>query len=225
MSVDGRMAMKTISSRSSACVLLCALFAVAGCTASSGGRPAQARSAVGTPSTVTPAPSRPALQANDCSVDALALAYYSGGPGAGNDFGSLVLANTSAEPCTLVGPLRVVGIDARGVADTNGVTGDVKGDLVLTARGGFPPVRSGFPSDLTDAGIALGAAYRDDPTSANGLCTEHQVIPVGWRLTFANGSHRTVANRGKYPSYPSFRSLITCRGRVGVMTRISRAFA
>ncbi len=208
----------------SAWIMVCALIAVAGCTADRTNRPVKARADVETRSPVAAAPSRSPLTASDCSDDALALAYYSGAAATGNDFGTLVLANTQAEPCTLVGPLRIVGVDARGVADTNAVTVEVAGHLILTAHGEFPPVRSGFPSGLNDAGIVLVAEYRDDSTSANGMCTEHQVIPVAWRLTLPNGSHRTVANKGRYPSSPRFGSLITCRGRVGAMTLVSRAF-
>jgi hypothetical protein len=159
----------------------------------------------------------------ECQPHALALSYYGGGPGAGNDVGTVVIANTSGSACTIAGPVRLVGLSAAGRPDTNDISAAVAPNMVLTAHGTFPAVGYGFPAGLTDAALTLIAEYRDDPPGG-GLCTAHEVIPASWRLTFPDGIRRTVTNRGDHPAYPHFGSLITCRGRLGTSTTISRAF-
>jgi hypothetical protein len=63
------------------------------------------------------------------------------------------------------------------------------------------------------ANLLLAAEYRDDPTSPNGLCSEHVVVPAFWRLVFPDGT-MTVANSSYDPGYPNFSSLQTCRGEL-----------
>src|SRR5262245_18542149 len=42
-----------------------------------------------------------------CTAGLLALSYLGGGASAGNDFGTLLVRDTSARPCTLTGPLLI----------------------------------------------------------------------------------------------------------------------
>ena len=202
---------------------VCVMLAAAGCAGCSGS--AATRTIASVPSAAASIRTHVTARAADCSPAALALAYYSGGPGAGNDFGNIVLANTGATACAPRGLVRIVGLDADGSAVTNTVTSRFKESLVLTPYGTFPPIGSGFPSNLTDAAVTLVAEYRDDPRSPDGLCERHRVVPAKWRVTLPNGVRHTVPNRGRYPLYPRFASLITCRGRIRSVASVVRAFS
>ena len=162
------------------------------------------------------------IQPTGCVASGLAVRYYSGDPGAGNDIGSIVLANTTSRPCNLTGPLRVVGLDRVGGPVTNELTLSVQNQLVLTSRGYFPPAGEAFPATLRDAWIRVVAAYRDDPITG-GLCAPHAVIPAIWKVTFPNGAALSVVNKG-VEMVPGFAGLVTCRGRIGTTGQISRAF-
>ena len=58
-----------------------------------------------------------------CAAGQLALSYLGGAGGAGNDFGTLLLRDNSARPCTLSGPLRVTGLGADRPAGHDHPTG------------------------------------------------------------------------------------------------------
>jgi hypothetical protein len=148
-----------------------------------------------------------------CTSGALGLAYLEGGEGDGSDLGTIIITDLGAEACQLSGPITLVGVDAGGQAVTQSVTYPVAAELILTAD--TPPNTAGqssFSGEIT-AALRIGAEYRDDPTSG-GLCTEHQVIPAAWLLTFGNRT-RTVANTSQRGS------LETCRGEIENPTSVT----
>jgi hypothetical protein len=161
-----------------------------------------------------------------CTAGQLALSYLGGGAGAGNDFGSVVVRDDSPRPCTLSGPLRLVGTGKAGRPVTQRVTFPVAGVAELSPAtgpvsqritvGGSP--RSAARGAFVGA-LALQAEYRDGPASVDhGYCEPLWVIPAAWRVTLPDGYALTVANadRTNPPGFGgSSGGLVTCRGELG----------
>jgi hypothetical protein len=151
-----------------------------------------------------------------CSLDGLALDYVGGGGATGNDFGTIRLRDVGASACLLEGPIIVAGIDAAGRVVTQTLSDPVAEGLVLTP--GTPRRRPGqvAPRGETVADLRLIAPYRDDPTSVDGLCLNHEVVPVQWRVALGDRT-KLVRNAGYDRHNPTneFSSLVTCRGRLG----------
>ena len=162
---------------------------------------------------------RPAAR---CTASQLALTYLAGGESAGSDFGTLLIRDVSAWPCTLAGPLRITGLAAGGQPDTTTRVDQVQGSAVLTPDAGPirwrpPGVLAGTrPGELTGS-VQLISEYRDGPADVDrGLCEPRWVVPASWRVTLPGGA-LTVANAatadpaGLVPS----GGFVTCRGRLG----------
>lgn len=164
------------------------------------------------PSSSSPTTSRATVQ---CDPSRLALAYYAGGPAAGNDGATIRIANHTGSNCLLLGPITVAGVDAAQRAVTNMLTYRVQQHLVLTAHAVMPAPGRRSAAGRVTADLRLIAHYRDEPTSPDGLCDHHRVIPDAWHLGFPDGTHRTLRNYGKDPAHPDFTGLVTCRGRLG----------
>ena len=159
-----------------------------------------------------------------CAARQLALTYLGGGPGAGNDFGTILIRDISGRACTLTGPLRITGLNTRGSPDTSSVRLGIAGSDVLSPRAGTitRPANPAaalvgvHPGELTGQ-VELIAEYRDGPPSVNhGLCAPLWVIPATWRVRIPDGI-LSVANRdpvGHDKLVPS-GGLVTCRGRLG----------
>lgn len=157
-----------------------------------------------------------------CGARQLALGYLGGEPGAGNDFGTVLIRDISRRACRLPGPVRLTGLDKAGRPDTGAVRLAMPPVAILSPRA-RPVGRS--PGDrLTGVrpGEAIGqltliAEYRDDPTGADkGICEPHWIVPASWRLTLPSGRSLTVANAdrsnpgGILPS----GGFVTCRGEM-----------
>jgi hypothetical protein len=151
------------------------------------------------------------------------LTYLGGGESAGNDFGTLLIRDTSARPCTLPGPVLVTGLRPAGRPDTRTILAAVQGVAVLTPGAGPvrwrpPGVLSGiWPGELTGI-IPLMSEYRDGPASvARGLCEPLWVVPAMWRVTLPAGGALTVANADSADPARLVRSggFVTCRGHLG----------
>jgi hypothetical protein len=161
-----------------------------------------------------------------CTAGQLALSYLGGGAGAGNDFGSVVVRDDSPRPCTLTGPLRLVGTGKAGRPVTQPVTFPVAGVAVLSPATGPVSQRiivGGSPQSAVHgafvASLALGAEYRDGPPSVDhGYCEPLWVIPAAWRVTLPHGQALTVANADRFNPVGfggSSGGLVTCRGELG----------
>jgi hypothetical protein len=164
-----------------------------------------------------------------CTAAQLALTYFGGEPGAGNDFGMIGIRDISGQPCTLTGPLGVTGLNARGRAVTGTIRPDVAGTAVLSphesqiirGRGGrLAGVRPGeFLGE-----VPLSAEYRDGPSSVdNGYCERLWVVPATWRVVLPDGKALTVANADRSNPSKLVRSggFVTCRGRMGEVQPVS----
>lgn len=151
--------------------------------------------------------------ASACSTGELALNYYGGGAGAGNDFGTILIRDVGSKPCLLRGPIGVVGTDAAGRDVTHRISYPVSPGLVLSSRAPRVPVGVEPPVDEVVGELILSAEYRDGPYPPSYLCVGHYVIPTFWRLSFSSGAV-TVRNASRDPGYPAFSSLRTCKGEL-----------
>jgi hypothetical protein len=146
-----------------------------------------------------------------CRAGQLAIQYLPGGAGAGNDFGTILLRDTSASWCELDGPAAVTGLIG-GHRVTSTLT--VAADLELSPRAVAAIPGQVLPADQLAASLSLTAEYRDDTDGS--LCGPYWVVPTSWRvvldsvaLTVANGRATAQARP------PGAGGLITCRGRFG----------
>jgi hypothetical protein len=97
----------------------------------------------------------------------------------------------------------------------------VTGTIFLTPHAALLPNMQPPPTGEVVADLLMSAEYRDDPSSANGLCTANRVVPAGWRLTLAGGT-RTVRNQSHAAdSQTEFSRLLTCKGQIDTPTPIS----
>jgi hypothetical protein len=145
-----------------------------------------------------------------CSLGQLAFDYRGVQYGTGNAFSDLDVRDIATTPCTLTGPISVVGVDAGGHSVTNPLTLPVAGDLVLTAHAP-PRAVDGSPSEnVVMAWIPIQANVRDGP-DANGSCADHLVTPAKWLVTVAS-AERAVPN-GAGASEPPMSA---CQGRLNV---------
>jgi len=148
--------------------------------------------------------------ASACSVGQLAFDYRGVQYGTGNAFSDLDVRDIAATPCTLTGPISVVGVDAGGHSVTNRLTLPVAADLILTARAPPREVDGSASKDVVMAWIPLEADVRDGP-DANGSCADHLVAPKAWLVSVA-GEQSAVPN-GAGASEPPMSA---CQGRLNV---------
>jgi hypothetical protein len=148
--------------------------------------------------------------ASACSLGQLAFDYRGVQYGTGNAFSDLDVRDIAATPCTLTGPVSVVGVDAGGHSVTNRLTLPVADELVLTAHAPARAVDGSPSKNVVMAWIPLQANVRDGP-DANGSCADHLVAPAKWLVTVAGGD-RAVPN-GAGASEPPMSA---CQGKLNV---------
>jgi PASTA domain len=145
-----------------------------------------------------------------CSASQLAFDYHGVQYGTGDAFSDLDVRDTAATPCTLTGPMSVVGLDTAGRAVTNRLTFTVAPDLILTARAPARAIDSGAPDNVVIAWVPLEADVRDGP-DAGGSCVDHLVVPNSWQVT-VGGTEKRVPN-GSGAAQPPMGA---CLGRLDV---------
>lgn len=150
------------------------------------------------------------LPAPACSLGQLAFDYHGVQYGTGDAFSDLDVRDIAATPCTLTGPISVVGVDAGGHVVTNRLTLPVAGDLVLTAKAPPRALDGSAAKNVVMAWIPLEADVRDGP-DVNGSCTNHLVLPKTWAVTVA-GEQRSVPN-GAGASEPPMNA---CQGKLDI---------
>lgn len=150
-----------------------------------------------------------------CRASQLQASYLGSMPGAGNDLGTIVLRDAARRSCRLTGPISITGLDAAGHVVTTTITyrqvGQLRENGASPARENGAMLRKGLV-----ASIPVWAEYRDDPASANGLCTGHQVEPATWRITLPSGTSLRTRNAdpaGNGNLTPD-NGLLTCRGQL-----------
>jgi hypothetical protein len=142
--------------------------------------------------------------ARACRTGDLSARYVQGGRGQGQQFGGVVVANTSSQMCRLRGRLRLRGYARDGSRVTDTVRHPIKNLIVLSPRS---TTRSELPALL--ALIPLGGPARDDPQEADGQCRTW-TRPATWEIRFSSGAR--VRFRNGRPGLD--RSFVSCRGRI-----------
>jgi len=158
--------------------------------------------------------------APDCRAGQLRLDYRDGGLATGNDFGQIMVRDVAAAPCRLAGQLQLSGVDAAGRPVTSTISAAIAGPGVLEPDMAPVPDGSATPSGML--AFLLSAEYRDDPTSPDGLCLGHYVIPARWRARLPSGPVILVPNADSgspFREHNSSGGLVTCRGRLGAMSQ------
>jgi hypothetical protein len=145
-----------------------------------------------------------------CSATQLAVDYHGVQYGTGEAFSDLDVRDTAATPCTLTGPIAVVGVNASRHAVTNQLTFTVARDLILTARAPPRALDAGAPDNAVIAWVPLEADIRDGP-DAGGSCVDHIVVPKTWLVDVAGGV-KPVPN-GAGASQPPMSA---CEGKLDV---------
>lgn len=196
-------------------VALCTVV-LSGCGTAAATR-AEAPKPVPKPLSTTASPTPPAAP---CAGGALAIDFHGGGEGTGNDFATIVIRNTGSVVCQLNGPVLLAGRDTSGAVDTQVLRYSTAPGLVLT--GNTQPVAEGQEVPPGIGVLTLVAEYRDDPTSPNGLCVAHRVVPTSWRITWADGTTTAVANHDPHQAVRLGESqFLTCRGLLGTAEPIT----
>ncbi len=154
-------------------------LALAGCTtAMAGGASTTLKiSPTATPAATDTAPPN----APTCQPGQLSTAFEMGPPATGNMTGSIWVWNMSATACSLEGAVSFVGLDAQRQRIANvGMN-----QLTLTTPVVLPPHTPALAPGVAPAPgeyltwLILGA-YRDDPNSANGLCSSANEVTPAW---------------------------------------------
>ena len=216
--------MKNVRAWTGAMIML-GMLLLAGCgTAATAGHitkstPVSPAAVVSSIVAAEPASPAAASTVSDCRTRQLGLTYVGGQPGAGTDFGAIMIWDKGAQPCLLRGPLRITGLDRHAQPVTKPVSAQVPAKALLTAHGsGVFGGNFRLKAGQIAAFVPMAAEYRDDGAAPNGLCISHQVEPATWRVRPASGPAITVGNadRGE-PGTPltADRGLLTCLGRIG----------
>lgn len=148
-----------------------------------------------------------------CRAGHLAIQYLPGGAGTGNDFGTILLRNTSTSWCELDAPAAVTGLTG-GHRVTNTLRLATAGDLELSPLATAAVPGQALPADQLAASLSLSAEYRDD---ADGTpCIPHWVVPTTWHVVLGAATLTVANNRATaHAGPPGAGGLITCRGQIG----------
>lgn len=148
-----------------------------------------------------------------CRTGQLAIQYLPGGAGAGSDFGTILLRNTSVSWCELDGPAVISGRTGSQRV-TNTLELAIAGDLELSPAAAAAVPGHALPADQLVASLMLSAEYRDDTDGS--LCDPHWVVPVTWRVVLGAVTLAVTNGRATASARPlGAGGLITCRGRFG----------
>jgi hypothetical protein len=146
-----------------------------------------------------------------CVSNQLSGQFRAGGYATGNATGEILLRNVSSSACALHGNVGLSGQDAHGqrIAATEMNQPRVLAPVILP-----PHTPMASPGVEPTAGaylvMLLIGAYRDDPTSANGVCSDaNEVTPA--RLVLSVGAVVVpVANDD--PEGVGFTAMYGCHG-------------
>jgi hypothetical protein len=149
------------------------------------------------PPPATSVPTSPALAASDptCNASQLAIGYRGLGAGAGLEFSTFAIADTSAQPCALRSGVTVEFFDAQGnerIASTQ-----VPADFALSPDAALPPLGQAPLSKEQLGEIIMGwptlpNAITDLTGGVSGQCPEPLFTPQVAEITFAGLQPITV---------------------------------
>lgn len=166
-----------------------------------------------------PSPSPLPPPAPACQASQLSLAYQTGQPDSGHDFGIIAIWDTSAAACSLAGQVLVTGLGKTGKPITPELKFDVPAPGALTAHGIRPREGMQMRAGERAAPLIVAANYSYDLHAGYKACARH-LEPATWRLTFQSGGTLTVANADPHATaraareLPADHGLLTCRGQL-----------
>jgi hypothetical protein len=150
-----------------------------------------------------------------CSAYQLAAALQDIEFAGDQTYGWIIIRNTSATDCQLVGHIGLVGVDSTGTADTVRVSAPVAGGLLLTADAAPVP-----ENKMPAAGEHVAFLVPDSSSSTTigpnpgADCTPtDQVIPATFRLDI-NGSGTVLVANTADGEPEQFRQLRVCQGQI-----------
>jgi hypothetical protein len=130
-------------------------------------------------------------------------------------YGWIIIRNTSATDCQLVGRIGLVGLDSTGTPDTVSVSAPVAGGLLLTADAAPVPNNkmpaAGEHVAFLVPGSSLSTTIGPNP-GADCAATD-QVTPSTFRLDISGSGTIMVPNTAD-GSPEQFRQLRVCQGQI-----------
>jgi hypothetical protein len=130
-------------------------------------------------------------------------------------FGWIIIRNTSATDCQLVGHIGLVGLDSTGTPDTVTVSAPAAGGLLLTAHAAPVPENKVPPAGEHVAFLVPDSSLSTTigPNPGADCTATDQVIPATFRLDINGTGTVVVANTAD--GYPEqFRQLRVCQGQI-----------
>jgi hypothetical protein len=201
-----------------------ALICIVGWAASHAPAPASS-DAISATLSPPPAPPPPAPA---CQASQLSLAYLTGRPESGHDFGIIAIWDTSAAGCSLAGQVLVTGLGKNGKPITPELRYDVPAPGALTAHGTRPRDGMQMRAGERPASLIVAADYSYDPDAGYKACAR-RLEPATWRLTFQSGGTLTVANADPHATaraargLPADHGLLTCLGQLDAPSPVAVA--
>lgn len=193
-------------------ILLLTIFVLAACDSGGPTRAAHA-TATSTSTAVSIPPTSNALASVPaCQVSQLAMQFFEGSPATGNVTGSLLIRNTSANPCSLQGAVDFYGADAQGQR----LAGRMSNPTTL-AIVELPPNTPAFTEGASPTAgaylimLVLGA-YRDDPNGPNALCAPVNEVTPAYLVVTLGSVTLKAANYD--PHADPFHEIYGCHGAI-----------
>jgi hypothetical protein len=134
--------------------------------------------------------------------------------GGDSNYGWLIIRDTGATDCQLMGYVGIIGLDEAGSRDTMPATAVVAGGLLLTARGGAVPVSSMPPAGEQVAFLTPGSSdsIATGPRQGADCLASDEVVPAAFRVDL-DGVAFAVVRNGDPRSSPALDHLSICQGR------------
>lgn len=165
---------------------------------------------VGSTLLMTPTAAIP-LSVPACMSNQLAGQFFASGYATGNATGEILLRNVSSSACVIHGNVGLSGQDAHGqrIAATKMNQPRVLAPVILP-----PHTPMASPGVEPTAGaylvMFLIGAYRDDPTSSNGVCSAANEVTPAWLVLSVGAVVVQVANDD--PTGVGFKAMYGCHG-------------
>jgi hypothetical protein len=123
-----------------------------------------------------------------CTTSELRGQYEDNGNLTGGHYGSIVLFDQGARPCTLGGRVTLTGLNARGRPAEGSISEPLRGMLVLSPRATSDQVVHAYGSAIVGT---VGFGGGEDQQAVGG-CRE--AIPARWRVRLSTGATVLVPN-------------------------------
>jgi hypothetical protein len=149
-----------------------------------------------------------------CAAAQLAAQLEDFEEGGDSNYGWLIIRDTGATDCQLMGIVGIVGVDDAGSSDTVTASAPVAGGLLLTARGNAVPASSMPPAGEQVAFVTPGSSDSIVTGARQGAdCLPgDEVVPTAFRVDLDGVAFAVVRNGDPRSSQP-LDHLSICQGR------------